>query len=692
MTGAGSPAGIMVYEGSLLPRVYWNTMIHAEPLHNVVRAYPVEADGAGYRGRIVNILEAVDDPLFRPVDVAAAPDGSLFIADWYDPGVGGHNVGDQNNGRIIRVAPKGMPYRVVKPDLSRPAGAAAALQNPDLATRYLAYTALLGWGNRAESVLVRVWRSENPRFRARALWLLAQLPGRGTRYIEQALRDADPDIRITGLRAVRLLDLDVIPYAKRLVNDPSPQVRREVAIALRHNPSLEAAQLWTQLALQHDGRDRWYLEALGIAADRQWDRFFAAWREAVGEGWREPAGRDIVWRARTDAALPLLATLIQHPDTVEADRHRYFRAFDFHRGPEREQVLLALLEGNHPAQAEITALALTHLDADAARTAPGFRAALERTLDAARGSARFVRLSAKFEARHQVDELVRLALAHPEESLGVEAARLALQWQGAEPLRQAAVAGDPETARRALVVLGRAGGVEAQQILSAVMLSDERALPERQAAVRALGQNQTGERMLLQLVEQNRLPEELEEITSSVLFASYRVDIREAATKHLPPPAATTADGKILPPLAVLAQLRGDAARGQNAYDRACLACHVVGERGIDFGPNLSEIGDKLPRIALYNKVLNPNAGISFNYAGYVVKLRDGTEMVGIISSDTETELALRLPGGISTRYRKEEVASRTPMDVSLMPPGLERALTEQELVDLVEYLASLRR
>src|SRR5690606_5586974 len=51
-TGAGSPAGIMVYEGSLLPERYHNAMIHADAGVRVVRAYPVEKDGAGYRGRI----------------------------------------------------------------------------------------------------------------------------------------------------------------------------------------------------------------------------------------------------------------------------------------------------------------------------------------------------------------------------------------------------------------------------------------------------------------------------------------------------------------------------------------------------------------------------------------------------------------------------------------------------------------
>jgi hypothetical protein len=140
------------------------------------------------------------------------------------------------------------------------------------------------------------WKQGEPRMNVRALQLLARIKGKERGYVEEALADNNSDIRIAGLRIARELKLDVIPNLKILVKDSSPQVRRECALTLRHNLSSGAADIWADLAAQHDGKDRWYLEALGIAADKQEDQFFDAWLKKVGDNWNTKAGRDIVWR------------------------------------------------------------------------------------------------------------------------------------------------------------------------------------------------------------------------------------------------------------------------------------------------------------------------------------------------------------------------------------------------------------
>jgi putative membrane-bound dehydrogenase-like protein len=131
-TGNGSPTGILFYEGELL-KDFRQHMIHCDAGPRVVRGYSVEQDGAGFKSQIRNLLTSEDD-WFRPADVCTAPDGSVFVADWNDAGVGGHQMRDQKletmTGRIYRVAPKGHKYAPGKADLSTVDGAVAALQSP----------------------------------------------------------------------------------------------------------------------------------------------------------------------------------------------------------------------------------------------------------------------------------------------------------------------------------------------------------------------------------------------------------------------------------------------------------------------------------------------------------------------------------------------------------------------------------
>ncbi len=340
-TGAGSPTGIMVYEGDLLPEKYRGQIIHCDAGPNVVRAYPVTASGAGYKATVENILEGKGDKWFRPSDVLTAPDGSLVVADWYDPGVGGHAMGDLEKGRLFRVAPKGAKYSVPSVDVTTAAGAVAALKSPNNATRYLAWTALAKMGKTAEAELVKVWGGTNPRHRARALWLLGRIDG--AKYVAAGIADKDADIRITGLRLARELKLNVEGTVAKLVKDPSAQVRRECALALRFSKSAEAPKLWATLAAQHDGADRWYVEALGIGAALNWDACLDAWLAQVGDSWNSPAGRDIIWRSRAKKTAGYLAKIVTDKATKPEEKPKYMRSFDFLTGPEKEKALEELL-------------------------------------------------------------------------------------------------------------------------------------------------------------------------------------------------------------------------------------------------------------------------------------------------------------------------------------------------------------
>jgi putative heme-binding domain-containing protein len=689
ITGAGSPAGITVYEGDLLPEVFRGQIIHADAGPNVVRAYPVTPEGAGFQAGIKDILTSPYDQWFRPVDVAVAPDGSLFVADWYDPIVGGAAAGDREKGRIFRIAPPDTEYAVAATDLTTLDGAIAGLQSPNESVRYLAWQTLHEAGNAAEAQLKYLWENGSDRMRARALWLLGQLPEQGTSYVSAALEDPSGQIRITGLRLARQLGMDVPDVGLALVEDKSARVRAESAIGLRNSDHPDAAGMWAILAEQHDGKDRWYLEALGIGADPHWKTFFESWLHQVGEDWNTPGGREIVWRSRAPAAAVLLADLIVDPQTTAPERLRYFRAFDFHRGDYKNEALLSLLEKEHAEQDAINALVLQHLDTKNLKVSPQIKQALETTLADLKGSWQYVELVEKFDLRNKKQELLDLAASTNEEA-ATAAARLLTDPEtfAGTSLIKDRIAANEEEGLRLIRAIQSTGRPQTFKLLQEITWDDHLSPSLQKAAIQAMAQTWTGEDYLLKSVMDERFPDALKPLAASVLFSVYRTSIHEEAARYLERPA--NAEQKELPPIRVLVATVGNAEKGKAIFEVQCKICHRVRQEGINFGPDLSQIGSKLDKEGLYRSILYPNEGVSYGYETYKLSLQSGTVVVGLPASETEEAIDLKLTGGQVQTYAKSEIASKEQMTNSMMP-NLALVLEEEQLVDLVAYLSTLK-
>ncbi|HEX8204123.1 MAG TPA: PVC-type heme-binding CxxCH protein, partial [Isosphaeraceae bacterium] len=290
-TGNGSPCGVLVYEGELLPKEYVGGILEAEAGPRQINFFPLTRQGAAFR-TVHKVMLASDDPWFRPIDVTCAPDGSVFVADWYDGGVGGHAFRDQTTGRIYRVAPKGSKAKVVKADFATIPGLIAALKSPVVATRDAARRVLIDRGREAVPALEELWGAGEPVHQARALWVLHAIVG--DKVAVRALKS--PDARLRE-QAARILGRDVrenghVEYARPeakqppaaaahlaellpLAADPDAGVRRELILALRNLPTAQAGEALMALARSWDGRDRWYLEALGLALRDRESAFLA---------------------------------------------------------------------------------------------------------------------------------------------------------------------------------------------------------------------------------------------------------------------------------------------------------------------------------------------------------------------------------------------------------------------------------
>jgi putative heme-binding domain-containing protein len=135
----------------------------------------------------------------------------------------------------------------------------------------------------------------------------------------------------------------------------------------------------------------------------------------------------------------------------------------------------------------------------------------------------------------------------------------------------------------------------------------------------------------------------------------------------------------------------GDAVKGKVVFQSLCSSCHQVNREGVNFGPDLSEIGSKLSKEALYTSILFPDQGISFGFEGYRIQLNDGSTAVGKIVSETADKIDIQYMGNQQS-IAKEKVTTRVKLESSLMPSNLQSSMGEQDLIDLVSYLESLRK
>ncbi|WP_439559535.1 PVC-type heme-binding CxxCH protein [Dyadobacter sp.] len=693
-TGSGSPTGMVVYEGKLLPKEFYGQMIHCEPGHNVLRSYPVEKSGAGYTAKIVNIVDGKRDQWFRPSDVCVAPDGSLIVSDWYDPGVGGHQAGDQQRGRIYRIAPANTPYRIKKADFTTAVGAVEALQSPNLSVRFLAWNALEKMQAQAVSALEKLFKDKKAdyRMRARALWILSKWPAASKKNIDLAVKDLNPDMRIAGLRAAsEVKGTDVTGYIRILAKDKDAQVRRECALILHNNTNPQSAELWAELAKQYDGKDRWYLEALGIGADGQWDSFFNAWKAKAGTNpIATQAGKDIVWRSRGKESLPLLASLAGDPNVDLKSRLRYFRAFDFNEAPnEKSLTLLKIMKGSGADQEKVNELALRHLDPAFVKQNTEAMAALKKMLDTSYGTPAYLELVTKYELASENQRLMDMAVSQSATRNGAAAATQLMKQGGADLVWNTIKGGDNAKSEQILAALKSGGGKETLEILKKVATDEKYPLSQRIVAAKSLGGTMSGEDEVLELLKKGKLEGEVKVAAVKGLSGAWRKSVKTEAAKYMEGSAVAA---RKHPETKELIALKGDAAKGKQVFTNYCSVCHQVNGEGMDFGPKLSEIGSKLPKEAQYAAIFEPSAGIGFGYEGFEVTFKDGSVVTGIVASKTETDLILKFPGGSTQEYKMSKVKSIKQLKDSMMPAGLQDAMTTDELVSLVDYLSGLKK
>jgi putative heme-binding domain-containing protein len=158
--------------------------------------------------------------------------------------------------------------------------------------------------------------------------------------------------------------------------------------------------------------------------------------------------------------------------------------------------------------------------------------------------------------------------------------------------------------------------------------------------------------------------------------------------------AATLAKKRLLAPLAGKAAATGDAQAGRLVYESgkgACIACHRIGDKGRPIGPDLSKIGAIRTERDLVESILFPSNTLARDYEAHIIETSGGETITGVIKSHTAEGLLVVDVAGQEKNVPHQSITGNTTLTTSLMPMGLDQTLPEQDLLNLVAFLRSLK-
>lgn len=666
-----------------------DSFLVAEPAHNLVHRDILKPHGVTFRAsRASEKTEfiASEDPWFRPVNFYSAPDGAVYLLDYYrlviehPEWMSQARANDKelyagrDKGRIYRITPtKGIPYTRPRLGDASPSTLVATLAHNNPWHRRTAQRLLVD-RKPAEAIplLAEMARSHSsPLARLHALWTLEGLDALTPEQVLAALSDSTPGVRENAIILSESLPNQPALHDRllQLRNDPDPRVRFQLLATLGSHDS-PAAQRARDEILARDIEDRWTQVAALSASPNEPLHLFRTTAltpqspgralllrqiaSAIGSR-KQPADVEaVLTRAaatRTSADSWWRASLLE--GLASGLRNRKLDS------PAAQRTLLSLLEDpstpiasaalrllesvNLQPNLELrSAQALAVKRATDPSTVPEQRAVaigLLTLTDPATHSALFRKLIAPQQPAPVQLAAVRAIGAVP----GDEPARFLLShWREFPPAvrTEAADAIYRDPARLPIVVQALKDGMLAPWTLQ--FRHKRTLIMHRDPAIRA------AVRPILESADADRL----------AVIDKYR----RAADTH------------------------ADPAAGARVFERVCSKCHKFRGKGHDVGPDLSTISHQ-PKQVLLEDILHPSRSISQGFESYVIDTESGGTLDGVMGAQTATTITLRQEEGKELVIPRREIRSITVTNLSAMPGDLEKQVTIDEMAALLEFL-----
>ena len=738
-TGFGSPAGLMNYQGLYLPLPLAGQLIHCDAGPGEVRAFKPAQDGAGKSALMKVLVSAPSDSWFRPVDACAAPDGSVFIADWYDAGVGGHRMADATRGRIYRLTMKGAgeTYTFPELDLKTPRGITDSLISTNQARRYLAHEVLKAMdpkdalneilfnpqvthGDKYDSgnLTVDIKKDFINAVAPHIFWQMVQMEEIPSGVVQQFLRMDDSKIRIMAVRALsRFAEDNQKLVENHVLNDPDPGVRRQLLLemaypyrgdqgklASRNNP--EVYMQWLKaLQAHYDGEDRFYREALGIAARGHESKAYAAALEQFAtEGWNPKLG-GLAFQYHPAEAFGLAHEAAENTNLDFSLRELALRTIDAIGNEVAGEYLVKTALESKELDLQVLAYHLLGRHGGdiwrEAMTKHGFDEDVSAALATAenpQGILAFIRATNRYGVIKTLLNTVTTQDLSPDLQVAylitIESVTVNHQHQiydeWVKQLTPLLNAKDETVQTATVAAIARLRGYST---LMRYWRDNEKPHASRVKAVRALARDKQSAQELLAIAKAGDLPEDLKFSVADALRNSPASDIQAQAITLFP--SDTTRDGKPLPSIKQLVRMKGDSTKGRAVFfdenKSTCSRCHDIASEGKNIGPHLGKIGEKLAKQSLFESILDPNAAISPEYQAWLIDTKDEEDLIGYIRSEDANHLELVDSTGVVNRIPVQSITLRKASPISIMPSGLSAGMTAQELIDLIAFLETLK-
>lgn len=679
-----SACGAEIYRDELLGEEYSGNAFTCEPVNQLVHRLKLSRKGNTFSGkRSANETDTEfltsTDRWFRPVQVRTGPDGALWIVDMYryviehPQWIPPETIAEldvfagQGMGRIYRIARRDQPPRKpLRLSALNDEQLAAAIDSPNGVQRDLAHQMLvLRGGTAAAEGLRRIMREGRwPAARIQAASALDGIHALEAAEIMPLLQDPVAEVRRHGVRLSEPFlnkSSELLTSVLRLVSDPAPEVRLQLAYSLGECRDEQAASA---------------LATLGSAADR--DPYLTAGvLSSVGE-------RNVVSVLRSTFTLPA------------------------GRRPEKfvESLLtIAAATGNEATVGSV----VSQLAAMNDPMQMGWRwSTLARVLDAADRRRLSIGDSLTAEAKEEIARIYAAARKSIEAEKSTDDQRVsALQLLGREVGAGTRSIGhgaapDDEELVATLMATRYSPAVQSAAVLAIARLAGPNALtrllsrwPDATPRLRAemldtiLARDSWLEDLLSAVEAGTVKPGDFDAVRRQRLISHKSESIRSRAERLLAGAVASTRQELIAAWQPAISK-KGDKERGREAFAKRCAPCHQLDGVGFQVGPDLAALTNKTPS-SLLVAVLDPNREVDGRYVSYIAVLADGRTITGLLVNESGNSVTLREQGG------KDHVLLRSDLDElratgkSVMPEGLEKDISQQDLADLIAYLVPPR-